>query len=164
MNERCSVTSDFRYWECKWSYTFYYIDFTPLFAIIKRLKWNVFHCRLLNDIFDCDVGTCIVTSSSEINGFIFTWVKYQWLFHLKISELYIYFNVEWKLGFNVISMKNETLVFTSIQWRMKPWFYINSMKNETLVLHQFNEEWNLGFTSIQWRMKTWFKFNVNGLS
>jgi hypothetical protein len=59
-----SVTSDFRYWECKWSYTFYYIDFTPLFAIIKRLKWNVFHCRLLNDIFDCDVGTFHVLTVS----------------------------------------------------------------------------------------------------
>ena len=51
------------------SYTFYYIVFPLLFFIIRCLKKDfMFQCQMLNDIFDCDLGT--LTSCSEINIFI----------------------------------------------------------------------------------------------
>jgi hypothetical protein len=50
----CTVTS-----ECKRSYT--YIDFTLLFALIRRLKKDFFRCLTLVDIFECDdVGTWLL--------------------------------------------------------------------------------------------------------
>ena len=47
----------FRYLECNSCYTIYYIDFTPLFKVIRHLKrvWYLFFIvRGLNNIFDCD--------------------------------------------------------------------------------------------------------------
>ena len=47
----------FWYLECKIAYAVYYIDFTLLFALINQFKKKfVFHCWMLNDIFD-DTGT-----------------------------------------------------------------------------------------------------------
>ena len=45
----------FQYSEHKNIYTIYCIDFALLFAVITCLKGElVFHCRMLNDIYDCD--------------------------------------------------------------------------------------------------------------
>lgn len=74
----CTVTS-----ECKRSYT--YIDFTLLFALIRRLKKDFFRCLTLVDIFECDdVGTCMycVWHHGKKN-FLFHWVSYLFLFHFE---------------------------------------------------------------------------------
>jgi len=45
---------------------FYYIDFTLLLVLIRRLEKDfVLHCRTLYDIIECDL--CYVTSRSDIS-------------------------------------------------------------------------------------------------
>lgn len=49
------------------SYYIYYINLTLLFALIRHLiKEHVFHCRMLNDVFDCDDDVCTLRKQGEI--------------------------------------------------------------------------------------------------
>ena len=58
----------FWYKVCKSTCSYiYYIDLKLLFALIKHLKKeHVFHCRMLNDVFDCDDDVCTVRKPGEI--------------------------------------------------------------------------------------------------
>jgi hypothetical protein len=77
----CTVTS-----ECKRSYT--YIDFTLLFALIRRLKKDFFRCLTLVDIFECDdVGTCTVCDIMVRKTFYF--IEWFTCFYFTLKTWYL---------------------------------------------------------------------------